>query len=121
MKTIKQIRRELRSWGQYWARMEQSEGYARKSNVDRLKEVCELGAWISSDLHLFSQAIEVPSHLKDIDNIVSRLSESAKLAMTGKYIKRKSVEEIRSWGGFHDNRSVEFWIRNAESAVLAQS
>ena len=59
MRTIKEVRFELKQWGDFWARQELGQGYSSKSNVQAIKEACQVGCASSSDLHLFSHQLTV--------------------------------------------------------------
>ncbi|QPB82809.1 hypothetical protein CWC22_007280 [Pseudoalteromonas rubra] len=90
MDNLKNLRKELRAWGRYWASKETVGGYASKSNVERLRECCELGGVFSSDAHLFShgsQGIKVPEHIEDMTKKVNQLSDNYRKVITGRYVK----------------------------------
>ncbi len=77
MRTIKDVQYDLRLWGNFWAGQEEGQGYSNKSNVQAIKEACEVGCASSSTLHLFSNkadSIHVPKHIESIDNSLENLS-----------------------------------------------
>ncbi|MBQ4836056.1 sigma-70 family RNA polymerase sigma factor [Pseudoalteromonas luteoviolacea] len=119
---IKQVRGELKVWGRYWALKEETQGYAKKSNVERIKECCLLGGIFSSDAHLYSHgadSISPPDHIAQITQDIEALSSSCRKALVGKYIKGMSPKEIAVWADeFSNKHSVEFWLARAERGLL---
>ena len=92
LKNIKQVRKDLRVWGSFWANAEMGQGYARQSVTARICEIMRTQVQISSDLHLFSHQADnfyVPPHIDVIVNALDRLSLSCRTAVKDKYIKRK--------------------------------
>ncbi|KZN64046.1 hypothetical protein N473_15710 [Pseudoalteromonas luteoviolacea CPMOR-1] len=121
MTNIKVLRKELRTWGEFWASKESTEGYARKSNVEKVKESCELGGIFSSTLYLHNQGADnifIPPHIQRLTDRVERLSKDCKLAIVGKYVKGFNNKELKSWACFPEVKSVEFWILRAETELL---
>lgn len=88
LKTIKQVRKDLKMWGDYWRNHEPTQGYARRSATDKLCEVLRTKVNISSDLHLFSHhadAIYVPPHIEKIDKAIEQLSIECRKAIKDRY------------------------------------
>ncbi len=115
MRTIKDVQSELNQWGNFWARQEVGQGFASKSNVQAIKEACEVGCASSSTLHLFSNSadsIHVPSHIEAIDNSLKRLSHQCKTAIRQRYINKGQILY------FSDAKTFLFWIKKAERELL---
>jgi hypothetical protein len=115
MKTIRDVQNELKQWGCFWARQEEGQGFSSKSNVQAIKETCEIGCASSSTLHLFSNSadsIHVPEHIKVIDNSLNRLSHRCKVAIRQRYINRGQILY------FSDAKSFLFWVNKAERYLL---
>ena len=108
LKTIKQVRKELRVWGSFWARAEEGQGYARQSVTARICEMLRTQVVVSSDLHLFSHQADslfVPLHIEEIGNVVDKLPHNFKLALKDKYIKNK----VRN----------DYYLREAENLLIS--
>ena len=108
LKTIKQVRKDLRVWGSFWANAEMGQGYARQSVTARICEIMRTHVQISSDLHLFSHQADnlyVPPHIDEIGKAVDRLSLSCRSAVKDKYIKQKKRDD--------------YFIREAENTLIA--
>jgi hypothetical protein len=115
MRTIKDVKYELKLWGNFWARQEEGQGYANKSNVQAIKEACEVGCAGSSTLHLFSHrsdSINVPDYIESIDRRMEKLTSKCKTAIRQRYINRGKILY------FADARSFLFWIDKAERELL---
>ncbi len=108
LKNIKQVRKDLRVWGSFWANAEMGQGYARQSVTARICEIMRTQVQISFDLHLFSHQADnfyVPPHIDEIGRAIDRLSLSCRTAVKDKYIKRKVRDD--------------YYIREAENALIA--
>jgi len=115
MRTINDVRFELKQWGNFWARQESGQGYSSKSNVQAIKEACEIGCASSSDLHLFSHradSIYVPLHIETIDLALERLSRKCIAALRQRYVNRGQILY------FSDAKTFLFWVRKAERELL---
>lgn len=109
LKTIKQVRKDLRVWGSFWARAEEGQGYARQSVTARICEMLRTQVLVSSDLHLFSHQADnlfVPEHIEEIGNVVDKLPHNFKLALKDKYIKNK----VRN----------DYYLREAENLLISR-
>jgi hypothetical protein len=109
LKTIKQVRKDLRIWGSFWARAEQGQGYARQSVTARICEMLRTQVVSSSDLHLYSNQADslfVPLHIEEIGNVVDKLPHNFKLALKDKYIKNK----VRN----------DYYLREAENLLISR-
>ena len=108
LKTIKQVRKDLRVWGSFWANAEMGQGYARQSVTARICEIMRTQVQISSDLHLFSHQADnfyVPPHIDEIGKAIDRLSLRCRTAVKDKYIKQRHRDE--------------YYIREAENMLIA--
>jgi|GEM_PF-1584527 len=115
MITIRDVQSELKQWGSFWARQEEGQGYASKSNVQAIKEACEVGCASSSTLNLFSNSadsIHVPAHIEVIDTNLKRLSHQCKTAIRQSYINKGQILY------FSDAKTFLFWIKKAEKELL---
>ncbi|WP_100913555.1 hypothetical protein [Pseudoalteromonas spongiae] len=117
---IKKLRKELKVWGVFWRNHESVGGYASKSNVDRIREVCELGGWCSSDLHLFDSAssIHAPEHIQITTALIDRLKTPYKIAIMAWYTKRLRGDEFASYTKAKSKRDGELLLMHAENALL---
>ena len=115
MRTIKDVRFELKQWGDFWARQEEGQGYSSKSNVQAIKEACQVGCASSSDLHLFSHradSIFVPAHIEVIDHDLERLGLLCIKALRQRYVNKGQILY------FSDKNIFLFWVGKAERELL---
>ena len=115
MRTIKDVRFELKQWGNFWARQEEGRGYSSKSNVQAIKEACQVGCASSSDLHLFSHradSIFVPANIQLIDHELERLSRKCITALRQRYVNKGQILY------FTDKQIFLFWVKKAERELL---
>ena len=109
------MRFELKQWGIFWARQEEGTGYSSKSNVQAIKEACQVGCASSSDLHLFSHrsdSIYVPAHIDEIGRALERLNPRCIIALRQRYVTKGLVFY------FEDNKAFLFWVGKAERELL---
>ncbi|MAI64812.1 MAG: hypothetical protein CL600_08055 [Alteromonas sp.] len=109
LKTIKQVRKDLRVWGSFWARAEQGQGYARQSVTARICEMLRTQVFSSPDLHLYSNQVDslfVPLHIEEIGRVIDKLPHNFKLALKDKYIKNK----VRN----------DYYLREAENLLISR-
>ena len=109
------MRLELKQWGDFWACQEEGRGYSSKSNVQAIKEACQVGSAISSDLHLFSHradSIYVPAHIEVIDHYLEILSPECITALRQRYVTKGQVFY------FADKETFLFWVKRAERELL---
>ncbi|NQY64723.1 MAG: hypothetical protein HRT38_13510 [Alteromonadaceae bacterium] len=115
MRTIKDVRFELKQWGDFWVRQELGQGYSSKSNVQAIKEACQVGCASSSDLHLFSHradSIFVPAHIEVIDRDLERLSPRCITALRQRYVNKGQILY------FSEKETYMFWVTKAERELL---
>ena len=109
------MRFELKQWGDFWVRQEQGQGYSSKSNVQAVKEACQVGCASSSYLHLFSyraDSIFVPAHIEVIDYDLERLSHRCIIALRQRYVNKGQILY------FTDKETFLFWLKKAERELL---
>lgn len=73
---IRDVRLQLKEWGKFWSRKCLGQSYSSKSNVQSVRESCEVGCASTSTLHLFtslSNNIIVPDYIELIDDKISKL------------------------------------------------
>ena len=103
---IKEVRRELKRWGRFWASKEFSRGYASRSSAASVIEACKVGlvsrATVPSD-------IKVPKDIQAIDNKLNALTDAQRTAIVGRYIKGFNNKELANWAGF-DNAAQAKWL-----------
>ena len=115
MRTIKDVRFELKQWGDFWAHQELGQGFSSKSNVQAIKEACQVGSASSSDLHLFSHradSIFVPAHIEVIDRDLERLSPECITALRQRYVTKGQMLY------FTNKQTFLFWVKKAERELL---
>lgn len=111
---IKEVRRELKRWGRFWASKEFSRGYASRSSAASIIEACKAGlvsrATAPSD-------IKVPKDIQTIDNKLNALTDAQRTAIVGRYIKGFNDTELANWAGF-DNAAQAKWLVFAAERAL---
>jgi hypothetical protein len=114
MRTINDVQLELKQWGNFWARKEEGQGFSSKSNVQALKEACEVGCASSSTLHLFSSSdsVHVPDYIERIDDRMKSLSHQCKTAIRQRYVNKGEILY------FSDAKTFLFWVKKAERELL---
>ncbi|BDM64563.1 hypothetical protein NFHSH190041_20150 [Shewanella sp. NFH-SH190041] len=108
-RTIKEVRRELRAWGNYWRWQEMGQGYAKRSACDKLGEVMT-----NSDAHLFDDDFDAPEHIRAIDKEIQRLCEQCRRAVRVRYI----CQGVWTLAGFRERKTYEYWLRLAEMELV---
>lgn len=115
MKTIKDVQFELKLWGKFWARQEEGQGYASKSNAETLREKMRAGCAIAGTSHLVNHradSIHVPKHIESIGDRLDCLDHKCKTAVRQRYINRGQIRY------FVDAKTFLFWINKAEREML---
>ena len=110
MRNVKQVKRELKAWGNYWRFQEVGQGYAKRSACDKLGEVLT-----NSDAHLYENEFDIPEHIQCIDSQIRSLSHDCRRAIRAKYIC------LGTWTlvGFKVRTSYDYWLKNAEIRLLS--
>jgi len=114
MRTIKDVRFELKQWGNFWCRQEVGQGYASKSNVDQLRETLETGCSIQGTGHLVngSDSIFVPEHIATTDKLLELLPQKCKIAVRQRYINKGKIIY------FTNKKDFLFWVGKAERELM---
>ncbi|MAD75144.1 MAG: hypothetical protein CML20_10200 [Rheinheimera sp.] len=100
---IKELHKQLISWGKFWAAKESLQGYASTSVTERCCQVLRTGIWASSDKHLFNHQADnlyVPDWIACIDHCLNELPPSHRRVINRRYIKQvklNSTERIALW------------------------
>lgn len=135
MSNIRTLRSELKAWGRFWSGCTDVGGYSAKSNVERIKEHCQLGGWFCSDAHLYSNgadALRVPEHIEILTARINRLSVHEKLVLVGfyknaftKFSRNKSnanykvgINDLVRFSKLPNEKSVLSWLLKAENKLL---
>ncbi|WP_245556384.1 hypothetical protein [Algicola sagamiensis] len=119
-RNIKQLRRELKTWGSYWASKEYGAGYSNRSSFDRMVEQIKLGCHIKIDKHLYSHhsdMIIVPEHIKELDKQIERLRPECIRVIRVRYIlnlKGVMAAKIAQM----EKRTFEYWLQRAELVLV---
>jgi len=107
LKTIQQVRKDLRCWGLFWSQKKLGSGYARTSVTAKICETLKTEVYTSSDLHLFNSSadsIYIPPHIERIGDAINKLSFGCRKAVNDKYINL--------------NECSDFYIREAENSLI---
>ncbi len=106
-------------WGAWWRRRE-LDGYARRSSVEAVAEICRVGITTRSDRHLFnsSSMIHVPVDIEQITQRVNELPQQQRIAIVGKYVKSMSTPQLTSWGEFGSDRLTRLLVLKGERGVV---
>lgn len=125
-RTIREVRAELKIWGNYWYGKEQLSGYASRSACDKLGEVMT-----NSDAHLYEQELTPPPFVQAYDRLITGLVPECRRALRAYYVcgrsgtsktaKDKSgAIDRQNWVlmGFDSKKSYMFWLRRAEMELV---
>jgi hypothetical protein len=100
IENIKDVRLQLKTWGKFWSRQCEGQGFSSKSNVQSVKESCDVGCASTSTLHLFSglsDNIMVPGDIKLIDDMISKLPAELIAVIALRYRNESIVLNNRQW------------------------
>ncbi len=89
MRKIHDVRSDLKYWGAFWARQEQGQGYASKSNIEALRETLQRGCAVVGTAYLVNHLadnIKVPDEIAKIDHMVEQLKQKHRVAIRCFYI-----------------------------------
>ncbi|MCC5451682.1 hypothetical protein LMJ53_08080 [Rheinheimera sp. UJ51] len=96
---IKDLRRLLFDWGNYWAKMERPLGYSRVSITAALAESARTGIWTTAkdrgQLHM-ADNLKTPSWVLELDEIMNKLSPDERRAINLRYIKKAKLCKDKS-------------------------
>lgn len=88
---IKDVRRLLQDWGNYWAKMETPMGFCRVSITAALTESAKTGIWAAGERKgstSSSDHIRPPGWVIQIDKVADTLPIEQRRALNIRYIKR---------------------------------
>ena len=111
MRTIKDVRFDLKQWGDFWARQENGQGYASKSNVQMLKKTLQLVNTIQETAYQTSHKadnIHVPEFIQILDKLILTLPTQCKIALRQRYTTKCRIQY------FDNEKTYLFWVRKAE-------
>jgi len=94
MRTINEVRQELRLWGNFWSNKKKGQGYASKSNLQSLSETLQIGCAIQGTSYLVnhcSDSIHVPEHVNQIGVAIDKLKPEYIKAIRQRYVVSKGV------------------------------
>lgn len=125
-RTIREIRAELKIWGNYWYGKEQLSGYASRSACDKLGEVMT-----NSDAHLYGQDITPPPIVQAYDRLINDMVPECRRALRAYYVCGRGGVSVtakdkltavnrQNWAlmGFDSKKSFLFWLRRAEMELI---
>lgn len=88
--TLKQLRRQLKAWGQFWQQQEQPKGFNGTSSTARVIEQARTGIWASTDRFSSggnSSSIRPPYWVTLLDELTDQLSQEQRRVLNKRYIK----------------------------------
>lgn len=99
---MKALRHGLTRWGNYWAHQEYCQGFASRSQCDKLGEVIVYGS---------SAVVEItpPREVRHFDKMIERLTPQCIRAIRAHYVCK---------GGFDSKKSYVYWLRRAEVGLV---
>jgi hypothetical protein len=125
-RTIRDVRAELKIWGNYWYGKEHLSGYARRSACDKLGEVMT-----NSDSHLYEQELTPPPFVQAYDRLINDLVPECRRALRAYYVcgrsgTSKTVKDKpgaicrQNWAlmGFDSKKIFMYWLRKAELELV---
>ena len=107
LRTIKNLRKELRVWGNFYVKYEMGNSYPSRSACDRLSEPVIRGG------NSVAPEIDTPSHILVTDRLVNRLSNNCRKAIRVQYLCSGEFAAF-----FDSKKSFLFWLKRAEIALM---
>jgi hypothetical protein len=104
---MKALRHGLTRWGHYWAHQEFGQGFASRSQCDKLGEVIVYGS---------SAVVEItpPREVRQFDLMIERLTPQCIRAIRAHYICKGQWALM----GFDSKKSYVYWLRMAEIGLV---
>jgi hypothetical protein len=104
---MKMLRYGLTRWGNYWAYQERGEGFASRSQCDKLGEVIVYGS---------SAVVEItpPREVRQFDLMIERLTPQCIRAIRAHYVCKGQWALM----GFDSKKSYMYWLRLGEISLL---
>jgi hypothetical protein len=105
---MKALRHGLTRWGKYWAYQERGQGFASRSQCDKLGEVIVYGS---------SAVVEItpPREVMQFDQMIERLTPQCIRAIRTHYICKGQWALM----GFDSKKSYLYWLRRAEIGLVS--
>lgn len=101
------LRHGLKRWGNYWAHQERGQGFASRSQCDKLGEVIVYG---SAGIGEVTPQREV----RQFDVMIERLAPQCIRAIRAHYICKGQWALV----GFDSKKSYVYWLRRAEIEIV---
>ena len=104
---MKALRHGLTRWGNYWAHQEYGQGFASRSQCDKLGEVIVYGG---------SAVVEItpPLEVRQFDQMIERLSPQCIRAIRAHYICKGQWALTE----FDSKKFYVYWFRRAEISLI---
>jgi hypothetical protein len=104
---MKGLRHGLTRWGNYWVHQEYGQGFACRSQCDKLGEVIVYGS---------SAVVEItpPLEVRQFDQMIERLTPQCIRAIRSHYV----CKEQWALMGFDSKKSYVYWLRKAEISLI---
>ena len=104
---MKALRFGLKRWGNYWAHQEQGQGFASRSQCDKLGEVIVYGSAGIGE-------VTPPREVRQFDQMIERLTPQCIRAIRAHYICKGQWALM----GFDSQKSYVYWLRRAEIEIV---
>lgn len=104
---MKALRYGLKRWGNYWAHQERGQGFASRSQCDKLGEVIVYGSTGVSE-------VTPPREVRQFDQMIERLTPQCIRAIRAHYICKGQWALM----GFDSQKSYVYWLRRAEIEIV---
>ena len=111
MLNIKQLRRDLQVWGDYWHSKEFGLGYNRRAATEKIG--------LGKNSFQNNADFDVPAHIEELDLKISLLKPECIKALRVEYIVRKPAQLVVKQYGFETVRAFRFWLRKAEKNLVS--
>lgn len=113
MRTIKDVRRDLTWWGNFWAKQELGQWYAKQSSLAFIMQSAKVGAITTSiKATCTAESIYVPTDVRVFDRRIERLSLPCQLAIRQRYVAKGKVCY------FDSIKTYKAWLASAERELL---
>lgn len=91
MMTVKEIRKTLKQWGNFWYQRRFGPGFTSTSATHKLCEQLKTGVQGDGSQAQFNRTADnvfVPQHIEKVDDAIEKLSVKCRLALVNKYINK---------------------------------
>ena len=110
MLNVKQLRRELQVWGDYWYSKEFGMGYNRRAATEKIG--------FGKNSFQNTANFDVPAHIDDLDRKISCLRPECIKALRIEYIVRKPARLVVSQYNIDSIKTFKYWLANAEKTLI---